>query len=232
MKSSTFLQIFYKIREELIKYPEHLPSALSQLPIIIYLVNNILTNRSKFNLSIGKVFGSNAWYFTMKYFNIPSEFPAKILHGNYFDFCDTTLGNSLGVSIGLYLANKKKTINILTDSQFQIGTIIEALQFIGKNQIPIQIIVDWNNQQLLGDLNVSKKSVIDILKSLNIIVIELDYFSLDKLKDIETNNKPTCFIVNTIKGFTIKELENDPVLYHGTNNLKKYTVRNYEKNTI
>jgi hypothetical protein len=34
--------------------------------------------------------------------------------------------------------------------------------------------VDWNNQQLLGDLKVSKKSVIDILKSLNIIVVELD----------------------------------------------------------
>lgn len=224
-----FKEDFYNIRQEVIKFPNHLPSALSQLPFIIYLLKYVIRERSYYNLCIGKVFGASAWYCTMKYFNIIDEIPdKKILDHEYFDFCDTTLGNSLGVAIGMYLANKKKTITVLSDSQFQIGTIQESLQFISTYRIPIQIIVDFNGLQLTSETLINKQKIIDILNSLNILVIECKYNNLKELMYINDISKPVCYIINTIKGFSVLELEKDPLLYHSTNNLEKYTLMDYQ----
>lgn len=202
----------------------HIPSALSMIHYLEILIKNNIVKKT-WNICIDKVFGSSAYYIIFnEYWEYKAE-PQPLITGEipFIDYATNSLGNALGVASGINLANKKKTWVNASDSIFQIGHVIEAIQFIGARQQDILLTVDCNNIQLTGNsldiINMSIKNIKDILDSFSWSVLLFNPYKDDvnSIKEFMKKTGPKSILFQTIKGYGVREMMEDPVKYHYKN---------------
>jgi len=202
----------YSIKQNL----AHIPSALSHYPYLYYLYEYNFIKPYEHNIVIGKPFGAQAYYLIWKklgYLKDIENLSYGVKHSeiDFVNFSEETLGNALGVASGIELANKKPTWVHLSDAALEIGSTLEAVQFIGENQQNVKITIDFNQYGLTRKL--PKK-----------LVMYLEYFALngwideivniDNLKFRIVDKKPQVFFIKTIKGYGVKEMEQNPIEWH------------------
>lgn len=206
----------------------HIASSLSMLTYIDVLFSNKIVIPKYDYIIIGKPFGAQAYYLIWKelgYLDNIETLSVGVKHDeiDFVNYGEETMGNALGVAIGIALTNHdiNKCIYVnISDATLQMGNTLEALQFIGHHNIKnIFVTVDYNNSQVTG-------SVDDILKTDPIInmckeygwnvqevdghnKIELDYTfrKLDK-------TKPNIVFCKTKKGHGVPSIERDHVKWH------------------
>lgn len=235
---------FLKLISKGVKY--HIGGSLSVMDIIVCLIysNKIdLTKtsniRNKLILSKGHALG--IFYTILMDLNLLSEkkyfsqiknnkFGGQLDTYNckYVDWSTGSLGHSIGVSIGMALANpKKKIITIVGDAEIDEGSVWEGLFFISEKKIKnVHIIIDRN--KLSASSFIEKKEVLDkrILNQLNLNVFRgnghnlIDIFKYIKIID---KSKSSLAIFNTIKGNGIPEFENNLQYSHGQPDKKLIT---------
>jgi len=212
----------YSIKNNL----RHIPSALSQYSYLKYILPEI--DYKNTNISIGKPFGSQAYYVIWEKMNLckqPLNYGVKHEELNFVNFSEETLGNAIGVASGLEFANKKKTWCNISDGALQMGATLEAIQFIGKYKQNILLTIDFNGVQLTGktdkimNIDIHQQKKIFKLYDWDTYIIDTQNISDENIQLIKTlihqNTKiPTVILFKTIKGQGVKEMENDPVKWH------------------
>ena len=140
-------------------------------------------------------------------------------------YCTTgSLGHGLPIATGMAFArkikkNKGKIYVMISDGECQEGTTWESLLISSKHKLDnLIIIVDYNKIQALSTLKdaLPLHDLVKKFKSFNFNCVDIknghSFKSIiSSLKKKIIKNKPTAFILNTIKGKGIKEFENDPV---------------------
>mgnify|MGYP003115557480 CR=1 FL=1 len=205
---------------------KHIPSALSMSTYIECIFNEKFIEPYKHNFVIGKPFGSQAYYIPWKklgYLNKNiNEYHSILKHTeiDFVNFSGESLGHTLGVAAGISLASKKNTWVNLSDAALQMGSELEGIQFIGQKQIKnILVTIDYNNSQVTGNLNdiIDVKPIIEMFSNYDWDVHIINGHNYNKIKDNLNEikfNKPTVIFYKTIKGYGIKEMENNPHEWH------------------
>ncbi len=148
------------------------------------------------------------------------------LRKNFFEWNSGSLGHSIGVGIGMAIADKNKKITTLIgDAEIDEGSVWEGLFFISdKNIKNMIIIVDRNNISASSIILKKKNLDFDLLNKLNFNIVELDGHNVNKIyksfKSIYRLKKSSIVIANTVKGKGIKEVENNLKYSHHLPDLK------------
>ncbi len=147
-----------------------------------------------------------------------------------------SLGHGVGFASGIALASKNKRVYpIISEGELYEGSTWEGLLLLGSLKLKnVNIILDVNNNIILG----STKECLDLgdikkkIKSFDIVVDSCNghdfknvYKKINKLTNL---NKPTCLIVNTIKGKGFNLMENK-ANWHYWNQIDQNT---YDKELI
>lgn len=202
----------------------HLGGSFSMIETLVYLLEKVLKKNDKFILS--KSHASYPFILMLR----KKGFKPKLTTHLEIDekngiYCTTgSLGHGFPISVGMALARKKmkKKGNIyvmISDGECQEGTTWEASLIAAKHKLDnLFLIIDYNKIQALTTLkeglplfSLKKKfnafnfNTIEIKDGHNFNLISKN-FKISKKK-----NKPTVFIVHTIKGKGVKQFENDPV---------------------
>lgn len=219
----------------------HIPSAYSILEIVFSLYTRVLSTNDKFILSKGH--GCLALYSVFEYCKFItkdqlysfSQFES-ILGGHpdknklaQIEVSSGSLGHGLPISIGICLAKKIKKESgrvfcLVGDGECNEGTTWESLLLANKLGLNNLIcIVDNNKSQVRS---VPTDNLEDKFRSFGFNVIIINGHDNTQIEDslLTDYDKPTVLICNTIKGFGIKEMEDDMFSWHhGPPNEKKYT---------
>lgn len=201
----------------------HIPSALSMLNYLSVIFNENIVTRD-WNIIIGKPFGSQAYYIIwdqLGWLDRPELLSIGVKHDEieFVDYGEETMGNALGVASGIRLANGKPTWVNLSDATLQMGNTLEAIQFIGANQVPMLVTVDFNGTQVTGHTD----DIIPILPVYEMarqygwsvdIVDGNDYNKVSTTLQKVDDNKPTMIFMKTKKGAGVADMENDPFGWH------------------
>lgn len=210
------------MKKELLEYSfknklAHIPSALS---MIDYLQEVFKYINQKDNIIIGKPFGAQAYYLIWKnlgWINDIEKLSMGVKHDeiDFVDYSEETIGNALGVAAGISLVSCNKTYVNISDGCLQMGPTLEAIQFIGKRQTDVLVTVDYNNSQVTGKCEdiIPIKPVIKFFADNNWIVYVVDGHSescittiIEKAIKLDT---PVVIFCKTIKGYGVKEMENN-----------------------
>ena len=132
------------------------------------------------------------------------------------------MGNALGVGIGIALCNKNNRVWVnITDATLQMGSTLEALQYIGqKNLKNILLTVDNNSYQVTDKTSniIDITPVIKMAKLYNWNVITCNGHSEEEMKlKIKIINEPTLINFKTKKGFDVNYMEKNPIKWHYKN---------------
>lgn len=216
--------------DELVEYSRvnkltHVPSALSMLTYIDTLFSNRLIVPHNDKIVLGKPFGSQAYYLVWRklgYINNIEKLSLGVKHDEieFVDFSEETMGNALGVATGIAIANRNKTVWInITDATLQMGSTLEALQYIGHHNITnIVVTVDYNNMQVTGstDQIISVDPVVDFCSASGWYTQVIDGHDPEKIKSSWNVccEAPRIFFYKTTKGFGVDYMVSDPVKWH------------------
>ena len=215
--------------EEIVKFSydnklTHIPSALSMATYVEFLFENKIVIPFKDKIVLGKPFGSQAYYIIWKKMGLLDNIEklsvgVKHYEIDFVDYGEETMGNALGVGTGIALANKESKVWVnITDATLQMGSTLEAIQYIGHNNINnILLTVDNNNYQVTGQTSkiLNTDPVIDMAKSYGWNVKICDGHDKVKMKNIKFyNDKPTLINFITKKGFNVDYMEEDPIKWH------------------
>ena len=211
----------------------HVPSALSMLTYIdtIFTENLVVPYRDR--IVLGKPFGSQAYYLVWQklgYIDQIDDLSVGVKHDEivFVDYGEETMGNALGVATGLAIANQDQTIWVnITDATLQMGSTLEAIQYIGHNNISnIIVTVDFNKMQVTGvtDDVLTVTPIIDMCRGYNWWVYDVDGHDVNKIKESwnysvnsslpQNTPKPRIFFFETIKGYGVPYMEMNPVEWH------------------
>ena len=202
----------------------HLGGSFSMIEILISLFAVIMKKEDKFILSKSHSSFPLCLLLKDKGLNpkLTTHLEIDVDNGIY---CTTgSLGHGLPIATGMAFARKiKKNIGkiyvIISDGECQEGTTWESLLIASKHKLDnLIIIVDYNKIQALSTLKdaLPLHDLVKKFKSFNFNCVDIknghSFKSIiSSLKKKIIKNKPTAFILNTIKGKGIKEFENDPV---------------------
>lgn len=212
----------------------HLPSAFSHCDYIFNLCKTLNPENTK--IVFGKPFGSQGYYIPFKHFgfidtydNLSEGVKIPELKGvskypEMFEFSEETIGNALGVAIGVTLANPTKVIwcNI-SDASLQMGQTLEALLFIlehSKELKNLNVTIDYNGWQVLSELNPDITPIIDIIyKSCKINATFCSGYVFNEEHDnndltLGIHDKASFYVFNTIKGKGIQDFVRNPKYWH------------------
>jgi transketolase len=203
----------------------HVPSALSMLTYINILFTQEYVKPYRDRIVLGKPFGSQAYYLVWKklgYLDNIDNLSMGVKHEeiSFVDYGEETMGNALGVAAGMAIANPTQIVWVnITDATLQMGSTLEALQYIGHNELNnILLTVDNNNCQVTGKTSdvLHVGPVLDFIHNNNWDVVTCDGHCGATIKDTYTqrSNFPRAFIYNTIKGYGVPYMECDPVKWH------------------
>jgi transketolase len=205
----------------------HIPSALSMLDYINILFSEKYIIPFKDKIILGKPFGSQAYYLVWKeceYLKDIENLSIGVKHIEipFVDFSEETMGNALGVASGIAIAESDTIVYVnLSDASLQMGSTLEAIAYIGANQLKnIVVTVDYNQMQVTGKTDdiICIKPIINLFRDYDWQVIEVDGHDKNKLRlafdSIHTRNKPTVYFCHTIKGKGVDYMESDPVSWH------------------
>ena len=191
----------------------HIPSALSQMMYFKYLVPKV----KDFDWVAGKQFGWQAYSIYDDRIN-PDTTEVLLLNEKNpeFKYIEETLGNALGVSIGLALTQTKPIWLNVSDSIFQMGRVLEALPLLSKFNSNILITVDFNNisrskKDLYTSQHISKLAEINNIPVINISSENQNLHAIDELVEL---SGPRIIVFETIKGFGVNRFKEDPVGWH------------------
>ena len=137
------------------------------------------------------------------------------------DFCSGSLGNGMSVASGMAYSFKKdkknnKVFVLIGDGECNEGIIWESAMFSAKHKLDnLYVILDYNKLQGFG----STKNIINLdpvkskFKSFNWNVIESNGHDIDSLiKSLnflkKNKHKPNLLIAHTVKGKSVKFMEN------------------------
>lgn len=203
----------------------HLPSALSMLDYLYFVTKYIDFKKDAF--VVGKPYGQLAYSIVWKL----KTYSAINCKTKNVTWCDSTLGNCLGVAVGLALSKKYRKIYVnLSDGVLQEGTILEAMQFIGslryKELANIVLLVDYNSYQCITPNLIKYDTTFNIFKSMkwNVKMLDGHRLAINSLQYL--NNKqttPLCLLFKTVKGFGIDFMQQNPITWH----YKKLDINTY-----
>jgi transketolase N-terminal domain/subunit len=219
------------MRKSLLKYSfehklSHIPSALSMLDYVDVLFSDKFVVPYRDHIVVGKPFGSQTYYLIWQklgYLNNIEKLNVGVKHEeiDFVDFSEETMGNALGVSIGIAISNPNERVWInVSDACLQMGNMLEAIQFIGHNKIKnIFLTIDYNNAQVTGKtqdiLNVSP--IVNMFENYgwNLQIVD-GHKHTDIKKSFEnlSNVLPNVIVFQTIKGKLISSMENDIKKWH------------------
>ena len=204
----------YKIIEISYKHKvSHIPSALSQMMYFKYIIPRV----KDFDWVAGKQFGWQAYSIYDERIK-PEEIDVILLNGinKEFKYIEETLGNSLGVSIGLALTQDKPIWLNVSDSIFQMGRVLEALPLLKKFNSNILMTIDFNNISRSKDNLYQKhylKNLMDIY-GIKTIYIDFENLNIKEIDNFINLSEPRVIIFETIKGFGVNAFIQDPVEWH------------------
>lgn len=206
----------------------HVPSALSMLTYVDTLFTEQLVIPFRDRIVIGKPFGSQTYYIVWKnngfMQNVDiSKLSVGVKHEeiDFVDYGEETMGNALGVAIGMAIANPQQNIWVnITDATLQMGSTLEAIQYIGHNKLNnIILTIDNNNCQVTGVTSsvLSVEPVISFIAHNRWKVVTCDGHDVNEIKSgfiRDNSTQPVAYIYNTTKGYGVDYMENDPIKWH------------------
>jgi transketolase len=210
--------------KEFIKKSEaHLGGSFSMIEIIISLYDKILKKDDKFILSKSHASFPLCLLLRKKGYKPKITTHLEIDEKNGI-YCTTgSLGHGLPIATGMAFARKKfnkkgKIFVLISDGECQEGTTWESLLIASSHKLDnLNLIIDYNKIQALSFIEdtLSLSNLKEKIKSFNWNCEEiLDGHSflqlIKRFKKKQNKNKPTAYLVHTIKGKGIKEFENDP----------------------
>ena len=139
---------------------------------------------------------------------------------DFVDYSEETMGNALGVATGIAMAHPETKVWVnLTDATLQMGSTLEAIQYIGHNNLKnIIMTVDYNNCQVTGKTSevLSVSPVVDFMSNNKWDVIECPGHCSTMIRDLfPVDSKfPSAVIFKTVKGFGVDYMESDPIKWH------------------
>lgn len=216
----------------------HIPSALSQVEYLMDMfeyVDYVKKNfRIKTNIILGKPFGAQAYYAIWKKLGYVSDSDIKNFSAGvkckeckFVTFSEETIGNALGVAIGVALADPENiTYCNLSDASLQMGATQEALLFLfqhSKELGNLVITIDYNNSQVLGKCSdiVNVKPVLKMISDSsypnpgckdfdyidNTNTLNFDILNYEILSEQKFTKYPKIFIMHTLKGKSISDTQ-------------------------
>ena len=196
----------------------HIPSALSQIYYLNHIFSRGIVKPYRDNIVLSKPFGHSAYYYIwykLGYIGDKRCYDGvRDIEIDFVDYADVTIGNGLGVASGLEMGNGKMTYVNMSDSQLQMGSVMEAIQFIGWHNQNIKLTIDYNRKQLTGDLLTGIIPDVAMFESNRWTVVRVtdeNSFMFGSGMDIKG---PVVFFVETKKGDGIIEMENDLEKWH------------------
>lgn len=205
----------------------HVPSALSMSTYVEFLFENKIIVPYRDKIVLGKPFGSQTYYILWKKMGLLKDInnlSVGVKHSeiDFVDYGEETMGNALGVGTGIALSNKDKRVWVnITDATLQMGSTLEAIQYIGHNCINnILLTIDNNSYQVTGNTNdvLTVEPVIKLAQNYNWNVITVNGHCkntiLKKLSNLNKIKKPILINFLTTKGKGVKYMEDDPVTWH------------------
>jgi len=215
--------------DEIVKYSyenklTHIPSALSMATYVEFLFENKVVIPYRDKIVLGKPFGSQTYYLLWKKMGLLKNIEnlsvgVKHKEIDFVDYGEETMGNALGVGTGIALASKNNKVWVnITDATLQMGSTLEAIQYVGHNNVSnILLTVDNNNCQVTDITSkiLDTKPVFEMAKLYGWEVIDCDGHNKEQMKTIKYyNKKPTLINFITKKGFNVDYMEADPIKWH------------------
>lgn len=218
------------MKSELLEYSfknklSHIPSALSMLDYVDVLFSDKVVTPSD-KIVIGKPFGAQAYYLVWRklgYLTDIENLSVGVKHDeiDFVDYGEESMGNALGVAIGIALANPETRVWVnISDATLQMGNTLEALQYIGHNRIKnIFLTVDFNNAQVTGDISdiLSVDPIIHMCKMYGWWVQEVNGHEKKEISNAASNlteTLPNLIFFRTVKGHGVPEMEKDHKTWH------------------
>lgn len=202
----------------------HIPSALSMLDYVDVLFScGCVTKDDK--IVIGKPFGAQAYYLVWQRNGMIDDI-GKLSIGvkhdeiEFVTYSEETIGNALGVAIGIALTTPKRVWVNITDASLQMGNVLEAIQFIGHHQISnIFVTIDYNNAQVTGatDDILSVEPIKNLMYNYGWFVQEVNGHNQKQLQMVFDNlhpQRPNVVFCNTVKGGRIQTMSQDIKTWH------------------
>lgn len=204
----------------------HVPSALSMLTYVDVLFRQKIIVPYRDRIVLGKPFGSQAYYLIWQelgYLETIDTLSVGVKHDEieFVDYGEETMGNALGVAIGIAIANPEQKVWVnITDATLQMGSTLEAIQYAGHNKINnIILTVDNNNCQVTGNTS----DIIPVTPSIKFIgenmwdTVQCNGHDPHAIKDLFMrfdSQCPKAYIFNTVKGYGVPYMEADPIKWH------------------
>jgi transketolase len=150
------------------------------------------------------------------------------------EFSTGSLGHGLPFAVGKALALKLRKLNskvyvILGDGELAEGSNFEAMLFAAHHKLDnLIMIIDHNNLQSLTtvDKTLNLKPYKEKIKSFNWNYFEIDGNNLDEIENtlviLNSNNKPTAILANTVKGKGVDFMENQVKWHYKSPNHDEY----------
>jgi len=192
----------------------HIPSALSMVDYLQELWYNRLVTTED-HIVIGKPFGAQAYYLIWRELGLIDnieELSMGLKHDeiDFVDYSEETIGNALGVAIGMAMASDKLVWVNITDATLQMGNTLEAIQFIGHHRLHnIMLTIDYNDSQVVGKTSdvISVEPVIEFFRGYG-------WQAENDLKYFGIGTYPKVFIMNTTKGDGVQTMIDNNKLWH------------------
>lgn len=216
-------------RKRLLEYSfenklSHIASALSMLDYVDILFSKGIVSIDDY-IVIGKPFGAQAYYLVwqdLQYVTNIEKLSVGVKHDevSFVDYGEETMGNALGVAIGIAMTTSKQVWVNLSDACLQMGNTLEALQFIGHNQIKnVFVTVDYNNSQVTGNIDTILKiePVINLCRHYGWWTQIVDGHNRDELEKVfvnKTDALPNIVFCKTVKGKGVKQMEENNKKWH------------------
>lgn len=202
----------------------HIASAMSMLDYVdVLFTEKFVTPNDA--IVIGKPFGAQAYYLIWQklgYLNNIEQLSVGVKHDeiSFVDYGEETMGNALGIAIGIAMTTDRRVWVNISDAALQMGNTLEAIQFIGHHNIKnIFLTIDYNNAQVTGSISdvLKVKPAIQFFKEYSWFVQEVD--GHDKTKILTAYNNavdtvPNVYIFHTQKGHGVKSIEQDIKKWH------------------
>lgn len=217
------------MKQQLLEYSyknklSHIASALSMLDYVDVLFSEKIITTDDF-IVIGKPFGAQAYYLVWQklgYLDNIEALSVGVKHDeiDFVDYSEETMGNALGVAIGIAMTTDKKVWVNISDAALQMGNTLEALQFIGHHRIAnIVVTVDYNGAQVTGHVGdiLRVRPVKDFCRHYHWWVQEVDGHNRAKLSQAFNNftdTAPNIVFCDTRKGNGIATIESDIKKWH------------------
>jgi len=207
------------MKKELLEYSfkhklSHIPSALSMLDYVDHLFTKKLVTPDD-HIVLGKPFGAQAYYLVWQklgYLTDIENLSVGVKHDEipFVDYSEETMGNALGVAAGIALASDKLVWVNLSDAALQMGNTLEAIQFIGHNNIKnIIVTIDYNGWQVTGKTKdvIRVDPIVDLFR-------RYGWQVYSSIKDFRIGMSPKVFVLNTVKGAGVPSIEKEVKKWH------------------